>query len=305
MTTQSITASVDTHKLPCRLDTFLQQYSNLGFSRSYFATRIKSGDVTVNGIVVTKPSCEVLDGSQISVIIPPPPSYNIEAQPVEYEIVAVEKDFIVINKPAGLVVHHSHTKPSDPTLVHGLVHQFKELEEFSDQERPGIVHRLDKDTSGLLIVARTQKSQAKLSDLFKNRAITKIYSAIVCGHLDREGEVDLPIGRHPVHRHKMKIDGLNARESQTAYTVSEYLPEHSLVRVRLITGRTHQIRVHFAAIKHALLGDSTYGVKSSLINRQALHAEHIEFEYDGKQYSFTANLPQDMIDVLDKLGKYE
>jgi len=305
MTTYFITVNADIHKLPSRLDSFMQQYSNLDYSRSYFATRIKSGDITVNDVVVRKPSYEVLDGSIIAVVIPLPPSYNITAQPVEYEVVAVEKDFIVVNKPAGLVVHHSHTKPADPTLIHGLVHQFKELSEFTDQERPGIVHRLDKDTSGLLIVARTQQSQAKLSELFKKRAITKVYSAIVCGHTDREGEVELPIGRHPVHRHKMKIDGLNARESHTKYTVSEYLPKHTLVTIRLITGRTHQIRVHFAAIKHPLLGDAMYGLKSHLLQRQALHAKHIEFEYEGKVYSYSAEMPQDMKSALDNLRKID
>jgi len=288
-----------------RLDAYLAHQYAGEHSRSFLAACIKKGNVCVNGAAVFKPRHEVKVGDGITIVIAPPDAYAVEPQPVAFEVVAEEKDFLIINKPAGLVVHHSSTKPHEVTLVHGLLYRFPEFARFESDERPGIVHRLDKNTSGLLVVARTQQAHARLADLFKMRALIKEYRAVVLGHPPKSGTIEKPIGRHPVHRHKMAVDGIASRKARTEYEVALYYEKHALLKVRLVTGRTHQIRVHCAHIGHSLVGDATYGTSSHLISRHALHAAHLFFSYQGKTYTYTSQLPTDMEHLLQLLKPHE
>ena len=299
---------------PERIDGFLTRFYP-DYSRSYFQKLIDQQAILVNGIAAKKPSQVVKLGDQISVYFPPAPSYNLEPCEVDFEVIDVQEDFIIVYKPAGLAVHPSTTADTQtPTLVHGLLHRFKELGVLADTERPGIVHRLDKDTSGLLIIARNERSCAKFSGMFQNRTISKTYLALVVGHpVQKAGSIDFEIGRHPVERHKMSHKGINSRPALTHYKVLAYYDEpraatknvpeskqgSALVEVTIVTGRTHQIRVHMAALGHELLGDKVYGKASHLIDRQALHAWKISFEYQGKAYSYEQPVPQDMQKLID------
>lgn len=289
-----------------RLDTYLASQFVDEYSRTAMATRIKAGDVTVNGKAFTKPRHEVREGDEIILIMPPPPSYDIVPQEVAFEVIAEEEDFLIVVKPAGLTVHHSATAPEEVTLVHGLLHRYPDFADFEDEHRPGIVHRLDKHTSGLLVVARTQPALLRLSKLFKDRQISKTYYALVFGHTDKIGTVDVPIGRHPSQRHKMAANGVASRHATTHYTAHTYYDEgYTLLELDLVTGRTHQIRVHCASIGHPLVGDTMYGRTSPMMNRQALHAGKLAFTYQGKQYAYESPLPDDFADLLAKLTKIE
>jgi 23S rRNA pseudouridine1911/1915/1917 synthase len=295
-----------------RLDALLaQQYPD--YSRSYFHTLIEQGCVMVQDSVVIKPRHLIKLGQQVTVTIPESKKYDLEPIQVDFEIVDQQPDFVVINKPAGLIVHPAPSAPGEITLVHGLLHSFNEINELrkasqadslshddemsgsvGGAERPGIVHRLDKDTSGLLLVARNEKAQFKLSTMFKDRTIHKKYTAVVKGHTPERGTINYPIGRHPTQRHKMSHMGYAGRPALSHYAVIEYLAEDTVVEVTIVTGRTHQIRVHMAAIGHPVVGDTMYGTSSKLIGRQALHASKCGFEYDGKSYSYECALPEDM-----------
>jgi 23S rRNA pseudouridine1911/1915/1917 synthase len=176
------------------------------------------------------------------------------------------------------------------------------MQDLEGSERPGIVHRIDKNTSGLLLVARNLQAHNLLSALFKERKIQKTYLAVVNGVPPASGRIDLPVGRHPTERHKMSTKGIEARPALTFFTVEQQLNDASLLAVRIVTGRTHQVRVHCAAIGHGLLGDDVYGVKSPFIDRQALHAWQIQFSYKGQDFSFQAPLPDDMQDLLTALA---
>ena len=180
------------------------------------------------------------------------------------------------------------------------MHKFKEFEKFGDDERPGIVHRLDKDTSGLLVVARNIKSQIVLSNLFKDRRVKKTYLAVVEGHPPSEGKIDFEIGRHPTERHKMSHVSYDGKPALTYYRVLKYYKDCSLIEVKIVTGRTHQIRVHLAAIGHRILGDDLYGISSKLIFRQALHSWKIEFKLNGKNYNFCCSVSEDFKRLLNE-----
>jgi len=288
--------------MPERIDTFLiGQLPD--YSRSYFQKLIKGGFILVNGSSVQK-SFMVSLGDEIKISIPEPRQPSVDPIDVPFDILALHDDFLVINKPAGLTVHHSKDYSPEPTLVHGLLHRFQEFKAFDNSDRPGIVHRLDKQTSGLLIVARNERSLAEFSRMFKTREIKKEYLAVVKGHPDPQGIIDLPVGRHPVERNKMSHVSYRPREARTEYTVIQYYKNCALVRIRLITGRTHQIRVHFAAKGHGLLGDSMYGLASkrygptSQIKRQALHAWRLSFTYKGTTFSYFCPVPNDFKKLL-------
>ena len=285
----------------CRLDAFLAQHLN-DCSRSYLQKLISSQCVTINELPAKKASQKIKTGDVITVSFPIHVPVEIKPEQVEFDIVDIQDDFLIVNKPAGLVVHHSKEGKEPVALVNGLLYRFKEFEAFDDNERPGIVHRIDKNTSGLLIVARTPQAQATLSQMFKDRKMHKEYLAVVKGHPDRSGKIDLPIGRHPRERHKMSHASYDGRDALTYYEVLAYYEDASLLKVHIITGRTHQVRVHCAAIGHGLLGDELYGVSSKLIKRQALHAWKLSFEYKGKTYQYSVPVPADLKKLLTHIS---
>jgi 23S rRNA pseudouridine1911/1915/1917 synthase len=268
-------------------------------SRSYLKTLIDDGLVLVNNIPC-KGSYAVKMGDMVTITFRSK-QIDLAPMPVEFDIIAVQPDFIIINKPAGLVVHPAPSSPGEITLVHGLLHRFAEMQAFGADERPGIVHRLDKDTSGLLVIARNPQAQAALSALFKQHKMHKKYLAVVDKHPDRTGSIDLPIGRHAHERHKMGVFGIGARPALSHYRTLAYYAAHSLVEVAIVTGRTHQIRVHMASLGHPIVGDSVYGTSSPLIARQALHSWQLTFEYQGKSYHYICSLPDDMKRVVQML----
>lgn len=285
----------------CRLDKFLfDRFPD--YSRAYFQTLIQHQLIGVNNSTNKKGSYKVKKSDLITVNFPQVKQFDLSPQNIDFEVIDVQDDFIVINKPAGLVVHPStQTGEAQVTLVNGLLHKFEELNKFENKQRPGIVHRLDKGTSGLMIVARTQVGQIKFAKLFKNRTIKKKYLAVVKGNTPKKGKIDYPIGRHPYKTHLMSHVGFNSKPATTYYEVIKHHKKATQVSVRIITGRTHQIRVHFAAIGHGLLGDDQYGYQSNLIARPALHAHELTFELNGKQYHYQSQPPQDFNDLLTKL----
>jgi 23S rRNA pseudouridine1911/1915/1917 synthase len=297
METNSTIAVTDAGFVGTRIDKFLATQLP-DRSRSYLKSLIDDGLVLVNN-VPCKGSYAVKLGDSLCITFKNKP-IDLVPMPVAFDIIAQHPDFVIINKPAGLVVHPASSSPGEITLVHGLLHRFAELKTFGSDERPGIVHRLDKDTSGLLVIARNPQAQAALSALFKQRKMHKKYLALVNKHPDRAGSIDLPIGRHAIERHKMGVFGIGARPALSHYRTLAYYEAHSLVEVAIVTGRTHQIRVHMAALGHTLLGDSVYGSSSPLIKRQALHSWQLMFEYQGKSYSYTCPLPDDMKQVVHK-----
>ncbi len=283
-----------------RIDTYLVPVLT-DHSRSSIRNLIKKKCITVNDKVVTKGGHMLRDGDVITINFPQETSTHLRPQKMDLAIIDVQDDFVVINKPSGLVVHHAPNSPDDTTLVNGLLYHFKELQEFEDTERPGIVHRLDKNTSGLILIARNPQAQRVLSELFKERDGHKTYLAVVNGHSDSTGTIDFSIGRHPTVRHKMSHASYAGREALTRFESLVYYKSTSLVAAYPETGRTHQIRVHLAAIGHGILGDEMYGKRSPRIKRQALHAWKLSFTYKGKEYDYCVQVPDDFRKLLKRL----
>jgi len=279
---------------PGRVDSFLLKMFP-DYSRSYFQKLIKADLVLVNGKKINK-SFLIKEGDSADISFPKPPSIKGTPQDVPFGIVDIQKDFLIINKPCNLMVHkiiEQQAGNSEPTLVDGLLYRFNEFGEFGDSERPGIVHRLDKDTSGLMIVARNIKAQIALSEMLKERQVEKRYLALVKGHPDQSGKIEFSIGRHPSMRTRMSHASYNGRPALTYYRVEQYYKDYSVVSIRIVTGRTHQIRVHFAAIGHNVVGDKKYGKRSLLIGRQALHSWKLSFRFNGKAFSYYVPVPED------------
>jgi 23S rRNA pseudouridine1911/1915/1917 synthase len=288
-----------------RLDKFLFKKFPT-YSRSFFQEIIEQGLVRVNDRPVLKSSYPLKQTDTITLTFPPPKDYNLTPTQVAFDIVDVQPDFIVVNKPAGLVVHSSESNKDEISLVNGLLFYFQDLKNLVDvanPQRPGIVHRLDRNTSGLLLVARHQEAQIRLATMFRDRQIHKTYLAVVHGHPDKTGTINLPIGRSPTARHKMTSGGIVSRTALTHFKVLAYYPTTSLLALTIVTGRTHQIRVHCTAIGHPVVGDTTYGTASHDIARQALHAWHLSFTYQDKEYSYTQPLPKDIKQLIQKLRK--
>ena len=266
---------------------------------------IKTGNVLKNGATV-KASNRLVQGDLLTVTIPPPEPIDLEPDWLNLEFLYEDQDIVAVNKPAGISVHPSGNNRRG-TLVNGLIAQISDLSEIGGIERPGIVHRLDKDTSGIILVAKNDYSHHHLGQQFKDRKLEKKYLALVSG-LPRstEGIIEGPIGRDPRNRKRMAIvtDGKHAR---TRYKILGGTPHQSLLEVQLDTGRTHQIRVHMASIGHPIIGDRTYGGKSSLVDRQFLHAHKISFTHPRKNrtLSFTAALPSDLRTALDLIAQGE
>lgn len=277
-------------------------------SRTLLSYLIRKGNVLVNG-KLTKPSYRVKPGEKISGSIPSPEPVSFKPEPVEINIIYEDNDILVVNKAAGMVVHPAPGHYSG-TLVNALLYHCPGINQEGDNFRPGIVHRLDKDTSGLLVVAKNQRSHYNLSEQFKNRKIYKLYMALVSGEMESySGTIDLPIGRHPVDRKKMSTISKKYRNAKTSWRVIEKFKEVSLIELNLETGRTHQIRVHCAAIGHPVIGDTVYNNKKGLkknisyVSRQMLHSWKLRITHPStkKIQTFQAPIPQDMEGTINRL----
>ena len=283
-----------------RLDRFLAS-KETGLSRSQIQRLIANGSVLLNGSPA-KPSQSVQLGDRVSVSVPPPRKLELVPQAMPLTVIYQDAHIVVIDKPAGLSVHPGPGHP-DHTLVNGLLALCPDIQGIGDGVRPGIVHRLDKDTSGLMVVARNHLAHRALSDQIKDRKVTKGYLALATGALrPTQGRIDEPIFRDPRHRKRMAVVP-GGRESRTRYRVLERLDEFSLVEVYLETGRTHQVRVHLSHLGHPLLGDALYGKSSTLIRRHFLHAHHLGFQHPsgGEAMEFRCDLPEDLAGVVDHL----
>ena len=290
-----------------RADTFVQA-RDPSFSRSRAAALARDGRVTVNGHPA-KPSTTVHSGDVVVVVVLPPSPLGLAPQDIPVGIVYEDDHVIVVDKPTGLTVHPAPGHP-DGTLVNALLALVPDLPGIGGVERPGIVHRLDKDTSGLIIVAKTDAAHRSLSRQMKERSVHKSYAALTTGLVrDAEGEVDAPIGRHPKQRKKMAVvEG--GRAALTRYRVMERFDgprgRFTLVEAHPITGRTHQVRVHLASIGHPLVGDPVYGRRSPLVSRHFLHAARLEIALpprETERKTFASPLPDDLSDALSELRR--
>ncbi len=283
-----------------RLDQYLAGLDT-GMTRSQLSRLIVEGQALVNGRPA-KPSSKVRAGDSVSLSVPPPRPTGVVAQDIPVTVVYQDESVVVIDKPAGLAVHPGPGHP-DMTLVNALLAMCPDIQGIGGEIRPGIVHRLDKDTSGLMMVAKTHQAHNDLSAQIKARQVTKGYLALVEGSLkSTEGKVDAPVGRHPRRRTRMAVV-VGGKEARTNYKVRQELRGHSLVELYLETGRTHQIRVHMAHLGHPLVGDTTYGHASHLVDRHFLHAFHLGFKHPitGEPLDFKIDLPPDLTPAIDAL----
>lgn len=288
-----------------RLDVFLTRHLP-SLSRSRIKPLIESGHVTVDG-VRSKPGEKLHRGQRVDVVIPPPPPTGLLPEPIPLDVVYEDKELLVINKPAGLTVHPGAGRPSG-TLVNAILARVPALAGVGSALRPGIIHRLDKDTSGLMVVAKTNEALLSLQQQVAARTVSRSYLALLHGVVPHdEGTISAPIGRHPRHRTKMAVLP-EGREAVTRYRVLERFPRYTLVEAQLVTGRTHQIRVHCAHLGHPVVGDSVYagGRPHELgIGRQALHAHRLRFRHPAtsKEMAFEAGPPTDFRTALERLRR--
>ena len=287
-----------------RLDKYLaEQFPEQ--TRSYLQKLIKEGQVLVNGKTV-KSGYQLSKGDEVSVTIPKPKELDVEPQKMDLDIVYEDEDVILINKPKGMVVHPAPGHTTD-TLVNGLLYHCKDnLSGINGVARPGIVHRIDRDTTGILIVCKNDMSHNSIAAQLKEHSINRRYRALVHGNLKEDtGTVEGPIGRHPVDRKKMAINERNGKPAVTHYTVLERFGNYTLIECKLETGRTHQIRVHMTSIGHPLVGDEVYGPAKCpfKLQGQCLHAMVLGFVHPrtGEYMEFSADLPEYFEDLLKKL----
>lgn len=281
-----------------RLDTFLAQRCP-DLSRSRIQALTAEGLVAVDG-AQAKPAVRLRQGQTVSLVVPPPTPSTLAPQPMDLVVTYEDPDLLVIDKPAGLVTHPAPGHP-DHTLANAVLAHCPDLEGVGGEVRPGLVHRLDRDTSGLIVVAKNDSAQAGLSAQFKDRTVSKAYLAVVTGHPDPErATIDAPIGRHPTSRTRMAIVS-TGRDAVTDYDVLRRLRGYSLLEARPRTGRTHQIRVHLASIGHPVAGDITYGKPAPGLDRHFLHAHRLAFDHPrtGKRLELESPLPDELRTWLD------
>ncbi len=309
-----------------RLDKLLAELC-AGRSRSYLKTLIERGHVEIDGVLAGDPSAKIAAGRQITLVMPPPEDMSIEPEDIPLDIVYEDEHLLVINKPAGLVVHPGAGNWRG-TLVNALLHHCRgQLSGIGGVARPGIVHRLDKDTSGLMVAAKTDRAHRALAAQLEDRSLGRTYLAVVLGvPSPPAGTVDMPIGRHRVNRQRMAVVPKGGRRAVTNYRVADRCGEYfSLVECRLETGRTHQIRVHMEAVRHPLIGDPVYSPQPTAVRaairkagmpedlaesllsfpRQMLHAVRIDFIHpaNGEEMFFEALMPEDLLSIAGKIFK--
>lgn len=295
------------NETPERLDRFLS--SQLPeFSRTRLQGLITEGFVRVNGLAVTKNGHKLLAGDRIEVRIPPAAPTTLIPEPIPLDVLFENSDVVVINKSAGMVVHPAAGHDRG-TLVHALLGHLPDLEGIGGEERPGIVHRLDKETSGLMIVARNERAHRYLQDQFRLRRVEKTYLALVDGRPPTPGgRIEAPIGRDPIQRKRMAIlPPGKGREAISEYHTLETFPAHTLLEVHPLTGRTHQIRLHMAFLGCPIVGDTVYGRKKPTlpISRHFLHAFRLKIILPGETSprTFEAPLPDELLFLLNGLRK--
>ncbi|MFC1943320.1 RluA family pseudouridine synthase [Chloroflexota bacterium] len=286
-----------------RLDKYVsEQYSEI--SRTQVQKLIGDGYIKVNDCDA-KAGLKLNVGDRLTINIPPPASSSLLPEAIPLTIIYEDDDLLVVDKPAGLVVHPAPGHSSH-TLVNAILSHLSSLPDIGDSLRPGIVHRLDKDTSGLMLVARNSTAHLNLAGQFKARSVVKAYLALVKGHLTPEdGVIEAPIGRDRRHRERMAVVAEDkGREARTLYHVVKYTGNYTLLEVRPETGRTHQIRVHLAAIGYPVAGDKVYGVKSPYLSRQFLHASCLGFHLPSSDeyVEFTSDLPSDLEQALKDIA---
>ncbi|MGE4501802.1 MAG: 23S rRNA pseudouridine(1911/1915/1917) synthase RluD [Thiomicrospira sp.] len=312
MSSEILSAKIAPFHMGGRLDAVVADYFPQ-YSRSRLQAWLKQGKVTLNGEVVTKPRHTVLGGEWLEVEVQHEQATHVQAQPIALDIVYEDESILVINKSAGLVVHPGAGNP-DGTLMNALLYHYPSIREVP---RAGIVHRLDKDTSGLMVVAKTVQAQTHLVDQLQRHDVERVYDAILVGNMIAGGTIDKPIGRHLTDRKKMAVRVTGGKPAVSHYRVAEKFRAHTHVKVNLETGRTHQIRVHMAYLGFPLLGDPVYGQRLRIprqmmpefveilrnFKRQALHAGGLSLTHpvSGKVMKWKAPIPDDMgllIDIL-------
>lgn len=301
-----------------RLDVFLAQ-TETGLSRSQVKNIVEEGDVLVNGLV-PKVSQKLKEGDIVELTLKPAKEAVAAAQNITLDIVYEDEAIIVVNKPAGMVVHPAAGNP-DNTLVNALLFHCKNLSGIGDVIRPGIVHRLDKGTSGLIVAAKTDEAHRSLSSQFEKHEVHKTYQTLVWGDVKgNTGEIFLPVGRHASDRKKMSTKSKRGKDALTLWKVRERYGIITLLDVEIKTGRTHQIRVHLSSRGYGVIGDSVYGgsakmldiknaaLKNALkkINRQALHAAKLSFLHPvtGQRVIFAAQMPDDLREICQELRRF-
>ncbi|MBW1990269.1 MAG: RluA family pseudouridine synthase [Deltaproteobacteria bacterium] len=313
MAEETFSFVVDIDEAGARLDALLAA-RRPDVSRTAFLRLIKEGLVLVEGSAV-KPSHTARPGQEVSVTIPPPEPSDLAPEEIPLDILYEDDDLIVINKQPGIVVHPSPGHDRH-TLVNALLHHCRSLSGLAGVERPGIVHRLDKDTSGVMIAAKNDLAHRRLTTQFASRTVKKVYLALAVEDMNGDhGTIELPICRHPVDRKRMHTGVAGGRPAKTEWEVAERFGCATLLSVRIFTGRTHQIRVHLAAMGHPVAGDTLYGSPGSVrilrarnrkefkVPRQMLHAHFLAFDHPAtnEPLSFTAPLPEDMETLLSGL----
>jgi len=280
-----------------RLDKFMTGHYP-DYSRTFLQKLIDEGYITVNGRQA-KSGQKLEIGDKVDITIPAVTPNSLAPEAIPLRIIYENDDLLVVDKPPGLTTHPAPGQ-TEHTLINAILSYYPRLAELGETLRPGIVHRLDKDTSGLIIIAKTTKAQLNLINQFKERTVKKVYLTLVKGHLTPEqGVIEAPVGRHPNDRMRMAVVN-SGRPARSVYTVIEYIDGYTLLEVKPETGRTHQIRVHLSAIGFPVVGDAAYGEKSPFVKRQFLHAHRLRFKLpaNGETIELKSELPEDLKQAL-------
>ncbi len=287
----------------CRLDKAVAEFFDLTVTRSAAQKLIKEGNVTVADSVVSKPAYKLKDGEEVTVRLPAPVTVSAEPENIPIDIVYQDADILVVNKPQGLTVHPSETQPNH-TLVNALMYHISDLSGINGVLRPGIVHRIDKNTSGLLVVAKNDKAHVSLSAQIAEKTACRRYIALVDRNIkEEEGTVNAPLSRDKNNRLRMAV-AVGGRYAVTHYKVTERFGDYTLLNLQLETGRTHQIRAHMKHISHPITGDELYGGSNKFkLKGQLLHAYELTLTHPttGETMTFNAPLPEHFEAVLKKL----